>query len=433
MKVPSCYKAHECSTWQEVRHEGPSPTPLWSQRRLLGGVGFVFNVCITAPSQTNDGVTRLTYAQAVPDENVTNVGSGYKGLDPKEVAHVLEATGIPKPKSPYETTIDYQRRIASIPNQSISDGLVLSGRLAFVLNGPGVSPYGLNGQIKLNYDADQELLGVTVQFDEKNFLVNEIYPLFKLRSAVVTSDHYVGTNAFGASADVVDSLSESFGLSLDNGTWLTPRTLGEPALEPSRVTFPLQISSVEAQELVAHLRVLLICTLTSPWIQRNANRLDPTIQNPSGLTEITKYLHVAPQEVWIFDERSGRILFKFNDESLKTERLRIARERRAKYPLTLEVSSPSGWWFAFLKYQYDDQPEQSGRYNASILRSAVPLPLLIEAKSHILLRFDSKHDYEYTAGHLVFKLNGAVVRPKWHTEKNSDAHSYLVSTTFQYP
>jgi len=406
---------------------------------------------VTRVGQAQVAGSSPVYAQSVPDDASTTVGPGYTGLDPAMIVRALEATGITEPKSEYETSADYQKRIAALPIHGVLNGLPPDGRLAFVLNGPAASAGVTLGGVELSYDADKQLMSVKLEIAKSDFGPNAIFPAFSFQSTVLHSSQYTGKNAFGATADVTSLVIGGFGITAENGTWLTP--IGELSarasypqsgslalIEHTGVTLPLQMPPMVAKDVSDHLRVLLICSLTSPWLRQTTwVSSGATIQDPSEGSITSKYLHVSPEAVWIFDERDGNIIAKFTSSSLQAEWQRIAREseqeRRKLYPLKLEIKDRSGWSTADFTYQADDQPEQSGTYKPGILRNLIDLPLVIEAKNHIQIKLDSKLSYEAYVKEpsLVFTLNGVQVKPNWHTGKNSVTHRYEAVATFELP
>jgi hypothetical protein len=273
------------------------------------------------------------YAQNVPDDASTTVGPGYTGLDPAMIVRALEATGITKPKSEYETSADYQRRRDTLPIHGVLNGLPPDGKLAFVLNGPAASAGVTLGGVELRYDADKQLMRVKLDIAKSDFGPNAIFPAYSFQSTVLHSSQYTGENAFGATADVTSLVIGGFGITAENGTWLTP--IGELSarasypqseslalIEHTGVTLPLQMPPMIAKDVSDHLRVLLICSLTSPWLRQTTwVSSGATIQDPSEGFITSKYLHVSPEAVWIFDERDGNIIAKFTSSSLKAESL----------------------------------------------------------------------------------------------------------------
>jgi hypothetical protein len=162
---------------------------------------------------------------------------------------------------------------------------------------------------------------------------------------------------------------------------------------------------------------------------------NPTIQRPYEGTTIYKYLSVNPDALWIFDDRDGKVIAKFTSGSVQAEWERMAQERRKLYPLTLQIEDPRGWSSATqLSYQFDDQPEQFGNpYMPGSPYYQVKLPLVIEAKKHIVVKLTSKLSYEAYSKDLIYKLNGIQVKPQWHTGKNSVTHVYEAVANFELP
>ena len=426
--------------------------PMWIRRRSHCGLNAVLLIlsaflCVVetaSPAQAQVAGSSPVYAQNVPDDASTTVGPGYIGLDPAIIIRALQKTGITQPKSEYETSADYQRRISALPIRTDSTEPPLDRKLAFVLNGPAA--YGSSGSngVQFSYDADKQIMNVRLEFEGASF-PEGILPTYNLRNTVLNRSEYTGTNAFGATADVTSYVFGGFGLTIEYGTWLTPpgelsRLASDPryrfmAFERG-VTLPLQMPLAVAKDSAGHLRLLFICSLTSPWLRlATGSRSPATIQDPSEGFAINSYLHVNPEAVWIFDERDGKVIAKFTSSSLQADRQRVAQEyeraRRSLYPLKLEVALNQGFATGVFSYQIDDQPEQSGPGPYGYIQ----LPLVIEAKNHasITVRDKDRHEAEAYAKCFVFKLNGVQVKPKWQTGKSPMTHRYEAVATFELP
>lgn len=368
------------------------------------------------------------YSKNVPDDSSTTVGPGYTGLDPSMIVRVLEKSGVTQPKSEYETSADYQRRISTLPSQA-AGGFSLDGNLAFVLNGPSINVLG--SAVESHYDADKQLLGVRIKIEKKDFGISDFFTALDLQSSILQSDRFVGQNSYGATAEVTSIVGAEFGLTIENETWLTPVRSDAPPSENTGVTLQLRMTSGDARDLADHLRVLLICRLTSPWLRQRAFAgSGPTVQSPYDGLIYYKYLHIEPEALWIFDERDGKVIAKFTGASLEAERNRVAQERRTLYPLKLEIERKMASDPHFT-YQADDQPEQSGTIKAEFIALDVVIPpLVIEAKKHIKITLDPNSGEK---SDLSFTVNGVRVKPKWHKESNAVTRRSELVADFELP
>jgi hypothetical protein len=347
--------------------------------------------------------------RGVLDESTVSLGPAFAGLDPAALISGIDAAYNPKPASQIEAATANLWKRSGLSSRAEIPAVPTSGRLAFLLNAPDVPKDGLDGDVSIYYDAKLQIMSIGINIVKRHIILDqEIADVFVLRSAIVNSRDYIGTNAFGASVNATSILSETLGLIFDDGTWLTP------TLRP--VSLPLEVGPSDATDLANRLGVLLLCTATPPWIRTGMRSSSATFDDPTGVTDIGRYLHVAPDAIWIFDRPTGKVLFKFDEGSLSVQRLKIETARHARFPLNLVIR---GGWSAFISYQVDDLPEQSGVYAPGYGRNIVQLPLVIDAKRQIIVRVGSKENYEYYSRNLTFWLNGQAMKPKWHVDKAS--------------
>jgi hypothetical protein len=313
------------------------------------------------------------------------------------------ASGIVSQKGEYETSAQYavRQKSAAVPPQPI----------AFLLNGGGRFGYG--GSVRTAYDADRQVLNITLELFKRTVGGSDIYGTYDLDGTIIHGDHYLGTNAYGTTADVTQVIAKSYSLAVENGTWLTLRNLGY-AMQGAKVTLPIMFSPEKAKDLAGNIGVLLVGNLQTPWVSRDLSVSTPTLENPSDVSEIRAYLHIDPTEVWLIDIRSGEVLFKFSERSLAEQLNHLEEERRQTYPLRLDIS---GGWAAFLTYAVDDGEEIKGEYFQTY-GAMVRLPATIEAKHRITVKIAAKYNYEAYRDQLIFKVNGTPAKPKWHISKN---------------
>ncbi len=359
-----------------------------------------------------------SYSQIAPDRNDATVRSGYRGFDPEAVVAALERLGVGASKSEFETTAEYEKRKAGIGTQQLFPGILVSGRLAFVLNDPDALDTA-----RLSYDADAQNFIITVALNKQLLYDAPGSPVLfttVLKSNVESASHFVGENAYGATADVHRISASDFGLVVRQGTWLTtPRELPENLAPREGVTFKLPIPAERAKSSAAHLRVLLLGFLQSPWIYHDFRSNSATLDNPTEYSALRRYLWVDPQELWVFDEQSGIVLTKITEESLNAAAEKIEAERQSAharlYPMQLQISVAGKRKTPDLLGDYIEYQADDGKVFQTELMF---LPMSIEARSAIRV---AVANHEVTKK-LTFTMNGKAVIPEWRTDKTYWKH-----------
>jgi len=120
-----------------------------------------------------------------------------------------------------------------------------------------------------------------------------------LKNVVRSRREYVGTNGFGAKATISETGIDRYGIIFAG---LKTFRVGDVSL-----SFPL--SAEQAKDLKPNLRFGIICGVADGRTMYSADRLEPTISNPHDTIIGKHYLVVLPEQLVVFDERTGN-LFK---------------------------------------------------------------------------------------------------------------------------
>jgi hypothetical protein len=127
-----------------------------------------------------------------------------------------------------------------------------------------------------------------------------------IRATVTDRDSYIGTNAFGASMKVDRTYSEEFGVAFDPDMWVFRK----------RVTrifkHLLPMEPEEAREFKPDAKLLLVCHLTQPWMGYTVSGHDPTFSQPYETLVGESYLQIVPEELWVFNSRTGGVIQKYS-------------------------------------------------------------------------------------------------------------------------
>jgi hypothetical protein len=257
----------------------------------------------------------IVYSQSPFSGNLTR---GFLGHDARAICRAIEKTG-PKEKAEFETTAQYEARLAGQAKKTLYGTLTMSSTFAFVVpthESPKFvgSMYPLN--LRTKYDADSETMNVEIGFSSMHPRGDEYAE--GVRSIIWnevsrTDGSYLGSNAFGATTRVERTTETTTGLAFDIAT--TPLYRGKGSLdkivsESRRTSF--HVSPQRAKLLKDGLRILVIATLIDPYTVNTEEYKDPTLEYPYEETRRYRYLKVAIEDVWIFDLTSGEVFVKLS-------------------------------------------------------------------------------------------------------------------------
>jgi len=161
---------------------------------------------------------------------------------------------------------------------------------------------------------------------------------------------YVGENAFGVKKEVSVSTEETLFLDI--------KKLGDFD------DFRLQMGANEARAAKQHLRLLLICNLSPPYLTRSTSWHSPTIDDPRRTTDIFYEIPVTAREIWVVRLDNRQVVRKMKpwvaDPKSVMERAVSALERQSWSfkNVTADVRPAAAGWNATLSFR-----ESSGQYN----------------------------------------------------------------------
>ena len=314
---------------------------------------------------------------------------GQTVIDPKSTYEAL--AGLGSSKSEFETTIEYQQRLAALLNRTLAPSISLQSPLPFLLN--GISTGVSLPVTKFSYDADSELL--TIALSPKLVGNREV---MVLKTEVSELGRYTGQNAFGATTEVTSIHAEEYGIEFEQNEWLKSSDLRLP------------LPKDQARLLFSQLRLVLVCKAISPYVTTRFTSSNPTLDAPTDYTAKANLIVVEPLELRLYDGQSGQLLKIFTASS-------VVAEHRQTFPIHLEVER-SYFTENNLLYQVDDEPMLS----TPIFRGR-PF-LVLEAKSQIKVAGMDKMG----SSKLTFRLNGQVIQPTWFSEK----YAFLGTTFGKY-
>jgi len=232
---------------------------------------------VSTRAQTRQARSRSTFDQQPFDISRESLPPNYLGhYFPAIFAAVAKRQAASK-KGEYETTSDYENRLARLSRLPLVGSLRTDSLFAFVI-----------GPVSQNYEADGNTLHLSLALTaDAQWLHTE-----KLIGS------YVGRNAFNRAVRVKayrydDYLLEIEGYSQPDDTFSASITKGP----------------VDAQKIKPHIRALLLCySLTGA--SSDSDHDPPTVDEPYDEYRFKYTLNIKPVALWFFDSANGTVLAK---------------------------------------------------------------------------------------------------------------------------
>jgi hypothetical protein len=334
------------------------------------------------------------------DLNQTNLGQDFMGHDITAVAETIKNSPALKEKSEFESTSAFETRRAGFVAQP-------NGYMGFVVGEESITP-------EFKYDADSQTLAVTLTGSTERFIMDKDKPTLDgvlIRSIVRDEDSYIGSNAFGAKVEVRRTYSEEYGVVFNQDNWL----FRSSERYKRKFTYLLPMPPDEARTLKADAKLLLVCRLMQPWFRHSAHGHDATIDEPYKTLIGDNYLQAVPEQLWIFNQRTGEVVRKLSESSITSEEDQQLNLKLRQTPLLLEVF-PSR--ISYIKVTIDDEPEKfdvlTGSTKTFGARHRIVLTLL----------------HPQSLSDITFKLNGKPYIPTWTKDATQiGSHESIDSAT----
>ena len=245
-----------------------------------------------APTKSKLGLVSHYLTHPLSLDEVT-LGLGFQGHDIASILSELKQFSNPN-KSEFETTLQYQQRISTFLESK-------SRQFVFVLEDEEA--------IKVKYDAEKGVttLSLTMKEEDASFGGDFQPYLVATKSIKETSrTSYTDKNAIGVKFQVMKIIADQPGLAFRKTELLSD----DAHQKKDWLTF--EIDALAAKALNPYLRVAFVCTLLTPMIFEHLyTKHVPTISQP-WLLEIRKqYMLIHPDELWLYDVRSGWVVMKF--------------------------------------------------------------------------------------------------------------------------
>lgn len=358
-----------------------------------------------APAQTHASrpASKRTHQQPQPqyltvplDVTLSNVGAAFLGQDITAVAEAIKKSPALAEKSEFESTSAFETRRAGFLDHPLYGTVRPTGYFGFVVEDDSAFAPAFK------YDADSQVLAVTLAGNSEHFIMEKdqaTLDTLPIRLVVLSRDNYIGSNAFGAKVSVARTYAEQYGLALSQKNWL----LHSPSDETSRTfTYLLSMRPEEARATKTDAKILLVCLLSRPWLRHAVHSHDPTIDEPTETVIEENYLQISPEQVWVFNQKTGEVIRKLTESSVATDKDAQLALRLRQTPLILDVSP--GRHIVQLSVAIDDGPERLEYLSGG--------SKTFTAKRQIVLTQSGLMSPEDLSG-MTFTLNGKPYAPNW--------------------
>jgi hypothetical protein len=352
-------------------------------------------------------VEQLKYDNSMLSENADALPPSYKGNDPKALYTAIKESKSLAPKSEFESTAAFAQRQSGFRDEALVGNLKPTGMIAFVVGNKDGIMNSVANPFSTQYDADAQVLNVLLRIKREQFILDPDRPTLEavgLTSEILDRSEYIGTNAYGAQVKVTNLYTQDYGIAFHVPSWLS--------LEDDTTQISIPLDPNAARALKPNLRGLLLCRLQEPWTRKTTQGSKATIDDPFEYLAGLNYLSVSVEQLWVFDNSTGRVVRKFSEESATKDRQEQWAIRLKQYPLIVEIV---GTGYTSIHISKDGEPEQL----ATISRTE---KTTIQAKKDVTLRVS----YEDPTRTLSFTVNGQPYVPKWEKEGNKIGNTFIL-------
>ena len=244
------------------------------------------------------------------DPTVNSLPPGYRGQSLDSVIAKLEERHKAREKDEYETEAEFKARIAALPEKPLVGRLTLADSFAFSFakGEPGSKP-----NLEAQYDADAEVfrlrLGTDGVREKDGSVVADDFFLGVCSESWHEGESYTGVNGFGAKATIRPVMLLRRCLRFPR-KMLLDDARGHLEPETLDLTFRVAVPRAEARATSGDFRVLFLGKIVSEAVLSRYDGAKPTIQSPLDLTEATEYVKFLPEQVWVYNGRTGRIYYR---------------------------------------------------------------------------------------------------------------------------
>ncbi len=255
---------------------------------------------------------RPRYFQGAVPSGKDPLGPTFLGHDVRVLVAEIDRTIAARPKSEFETSAQYKSRLNSFHAQDWRRVTVLP----IEEDSPDRLYYNSQGRVRFQYDADRQIMTGRIEPSANAGLLNDNSNAkqgFRLQKDCLAAGHYVGSNSFGTSALVKKIACKEYILTFERSSELFEKTESYSENVVAKLEIPM--APQEAMSQKASLRVALVFRVSDATVHRRNFLTKPTIADPYETAELHRFLVVDPEELWVFDFRTGRIITRVGGET----------------------------------------------------------------------------------------------------------------------
>ncbi len=229
----------------------------------------------------------------VPGRFAAGLPVGFGGVTPAELVTALADLTQRLKKDEYETTVQYNERRTSLLAGPFLRNIATSDRLAVAVTEPQVvrSYDADSGQMKVELTAEQNLGTV---LSPAGFRLANSQRAIRGGAKVQDSKNAVFMNAYGAKWEGKEIFAEE-------------SLLIVPAYVPTAFTFPLSQDQARALR-DSKFAVLVVGKLETRELVESATSAKASVGSPDDVFVLKRACRLAPEEVWVYDVVSGKVL-----------------------------------------------------------------------------------------------------------------------------
>lgn len=215
-----------------------------------------------------------------------------KGLDVESmIAGALKKA--PPVKSEYETNADYDLRLKKFGETAFSGKFSPDKKVA-VIHPVSAFPTlwrGGNATIEVKYSAETEIMSVEL---------DSWLSCLPLKRNLAPKRKYTAENGFGKKVEVIEADEAETCLELVEG--------GETNIKELVLSFKVKKNNAAAAK--RSLGIIVIGRLAPPYAKMERQRERPTMKSPVEINKLVRSLVIKPDDVWVVNSATGRILAK---------------------------------------------------------------------------------------------------------------------------
>jgi hypothetical protein len=274
---------------------------------ILAILTISFNSSVEAKEKRPLAVSEKTVESSfvVPfDINAEKLPSNYRGTDIAKLYSFL-AKKAPLRKKEFETTADYEKKIKSVLSDNVYAFMLdFSSRVG--------TRFGVSGYLDYNADAQKLKIIIKPDYMYMNNYPREVSP----RTTVIVKEidkrtrSYIGSNVFGVNRLVKGYSSTQYLVALVNSEMVS-----------SDLNCEVDILPDKAKNLINNIGVLLLCKMSlhekpslvvtgNDLIFEDSYSVEATISFPASHFFDRKYINVEALAMWVYNLRTGEIIFK---------------------------------------------------------------------------------------------------------------------------